>query len=285
MNAIEIQGLTKDYGSFKLDNVSFSLPGGTIMGLIGENGAGKSTTVKCILNLVRRDAGTITVYGRDNRKDEAAVKAMLGVALDNCFFQDALNARDVGRVLTHFYRDWDDALFGEYLDKFSLPAKQSIKEFSKGMKAKLSIAAALAHHPRVLILDEATVGLDPVVRDEILDEFLAFISDEEHAVLLSSHITSDLEKCADYVTYLHHGTVALTGEKDELLGRYGRVACTKEQITAVDPALIVGRRLSGFSCEALTCDRSALKRQYPDLAVDPATLEDIMVFTVRGDKA
>lgn len=284
MNAIEVNGLSKDYGAFKLDHVSFALPGGTIMGLIGENGAGKSTTIKCILNLIRRDAGTVTVYGKDNLREEDAVKSMLGVVLDESHFHDCLTADQAGRIMGGVYRTWDEGLYHSYLKKFELPRNLFFKEFSKGMKAKLSIAAALAHHPRVLILDEATVGLDPVVREEILDEFLSFISDEDHAVLLSSHITSDLEKCADYVTYLHNGVVALSGEKDQLLGRYGRVACTREQLAAVDPSLIVGKRVSGFSCEALTCDRAALKQRYPGLAVDPATLEDIMVFTVRGDK-
>jgi len=284
MNAIEVNGLCKNYGTFQLDRVSFTLPGGTIMGLIGENGAGKSTTIKCILGLIRRDAGSVTVYGKDNLKEEDAVKSMLGVVLDEAHFHDCLTADQVSRIMGGVYRTWDQALYQSYLKKFDLPRNLFFKEFSKGMKAKLSIAAALAHHPRVLILDEATVGLDPVVRDEILDEFLAFISDEDHAILFSSHITSDVEKCADYVTYLHNGVVALSSEKDQLLERYGRVACTREALAAIDPALIVGRRVSGFSCEALTCDRAALKRRYPELAVDPATLEDIMVFTVRGDK-
>ena len=220
--ALEIEHLSKDYGSFRLEDVSFAIPGGTIMGLIGENGAGKSTTIKCILNLIRRDGGTIRVLGMDNLQEERSAKEAIGVVLDESTFHDTLRPTEVGQVLKHLYKSWDAPLFAQYLDKFGLPRKKTIKEFSKGMKTKLSIAAALSARPRLLILDEATSGLDPVVRDEILDEFLTFIQDEDHAVLISSHITSDLEKAADYVTYLHRGRVAVQGAKDELLETYGR---------------------------------------------------------------
>lgn len=243
-NALELSHLTKDYGSFKLDDVSFTVPGGTIMGLIGENGAGKSTTIKCILNLVRRDGGEIQVLGLDNLADERAVKAQVGVVLDETTFHDGLSAPQV---------------------------------------MKLSLAAAFAARPRLLILDEATSGLDPVVRDEILDEFLAFIQDEEHAILLSSHITSDLEKVTDYVTYLHRGRVAVSGAKDELLDTYGKLVCGRSELERVDPALLVGVRSGQFGCEALVKNRRAFARFHPELAVEPVSLEDIMVFTVKGD--
>ena len=263
-NALEVSHLTKDYGSFKLDDVSFTVPGGTIMGLIGENGAGKSTTIKCILNLVRRDGGEIQVLGLDNLADERAVKAQVGVVLDETT-----------------YPGWDGALYQHYLEKFGLTSKKLVKTFSKGMKMKLSLAAAFAARPRLLILDEATSGLDPVVRDEILDEFLAFIQDEEHAILLSSHITSDLEKVADYVTYLHRGPVS--GAKDELLDTYGKLVCGRSELERVDPALLVGVRSGQFGCEALVKNRRAFARFHPELAVEPVSLEDIMVFTVKGD--
>ena len=188
-NAIEIRDLTKDYGAFKLDHVSITVPGGTIMGLIGENGAGKSTTIKCLLDLIHPDSGTITLLGRDNRTGERAVLEDVGVVLDEAMFHDALTAAQVGTILRRLYRSWDPALFRRYLGQFSLPEKKEIKTFSRGMKMKLAIAAALSHHPKLLILDEATSGLDPVVRDEILDEFLSFIQDESHAILISSHIT------------------------------------------------------------------------------------------------
>ena len=202
-NCLEIKDLCKSYGDFALNHVNLTIPGGTIMGLIGENGAGKTTTIKCILNLIRRDSGTITILGKDNVADERAAKLEVGVVLDECFFHDSLRPKDLKRILGPVYPTWDDNLYADYLKKFKLPEEKLIKEFSRGMKMKLSLAAALAHQPRLLILDEATAGLDPVVRDEILDEFLSFICDEDHAILISSHITSDLEKAADYITYIH----------------------------------------------------------------------------------
>ena len=282
-NALEVSHLTKDYGSFKLDDVSFTVPGGTIMGLIGENGAGKSTTIKCILNLIHRDGGTITVFGRDNREEERAVKEQIGVVLDECLFHDLLQPRQIGKILSSLYPNWDNKLFEHYRKKFGLTESKTVKEFSRGMKMKLAIAAAFATRPRLLILDEATSGLDPVVRDEILDEFLEFIQDENHAILISSHITSDLEKAADYITYLHKGKVALTGAKDELLDTYGKLVCGRADLERVEPSLLVGVRTNQFGCEALVKDRHAFTRRYPALTVDPVTLEDIMVLTGKGD--
>ena len=281
---IDVQGLCKDYGDFCLDHVDLKLPGGTILGLIGENGAGKTTTIKAILGLIRPDGGTVKVLGREVTEG-SDFREDIGVVLDESAFHDPLKAPQVGKILAGTYRNWDAALFDAYLDRFQLSRNKKIKEFSKGMKMKLSIATALAHHPRLLILDEATAGLDPVVRNELLDEFLAFIQDEDHAILLSSHITSDLEKAADYVTYLHRGRAVLQGAKDELLDSYGRLVCTRADLAAVDPALLEGARVSQFGCEALVKDRQAFHRRYPELTVDPVTLEDIMVFTVRGDEA
>lgn len=283
-NAIEITGLTKDYGSFKLDNVSFAVPGGSIMGLIGENGAGKSTTIKCILGLIRYDAGSIRLLGSDAGSGDAAVREDIGVVLDESTFHDTLKAPEVGMILSRIYRSWDRVLFDRYLNQFELPRDKTVKEYSRGMKMKLSIAAALSHRPRLLILDEATSGLDPVVRTEILDEFLNFIQDEEHAVLISSHITSDLEKAADYVTYLHKGKVTLTGERDTLLEGHGKLVCTKAEFETVDPAFLVGVRKNQFSCQALIRNKKGFRARYPGLTVDPVTLEDLMLFTARGDR-
>ncbi len=283
-NAIEINNLTKDYGSFRLDNLSLAVPGGSILGLIGENGAGKSTTIKCILNLIHRDSGEIKIFGRDNIKDERLVKEDIGVVLDESLFHDTLKTGAVGKILSKVYKNWDSALFVSYLQKFNLPANKLIKEFSRGMKMKLSIAAALSHHPKLLILDEATGGLDPVVRDEILDEFLSFIQDEEHSILISSHITSDLEKIADYVAYLHKGKIVVSGAKDELLEHYGRLVCGRADLDAVDGAFLVGVRKSQFGCEALVQNKSEFRRRYPELTVDPVSLEEIMVLTVKGEE-
>ena len=284
-NAIEIQGLCKSYGDFSLQNINLTLPCGSIMGLIGENGAGKTTTIKCILNLIRRDAGQITLLGQDNLAGETLAKADIGVVLDECYFHDTLRPRDIDRILSHVFSNWDSALFDTYLDKFQLPEGKYVKEFSRGMKMKLSLAAALAHRPKLLILDEATAGLDPVVRDEILDEFLAFIQDEDHAILISSHITSDLEKAADYITYLHQGKVILSEAKDVILDSYGRLACTAKQLETVDPADLVRVRKGSFGCEGLVRDRAAFQRKYRDLLVEKTTLEDIMLFIGKGEEA
>lgn len=283
MNLLEISGLTKEYKGFKLDGVDLVVPGGTILGLIGENGAGKSTTIKCILNLIRRDGGEIKIFGQDAVAEECSVKEDIGVVLDEAMFHDVLKIPNIEVILSKLYKSWDHQLFEDYLRKFDLPKNKKFKAFSKGMKMKLCIAAALSHRPKLLILDEATGGLDPVVRSEILDEFLAFIQDEDHAILISSHITSDLEKVADYVTYLHRGRVAVSGAKDEILETYGRLICAKADLDRVDRSLLAGVRTSQFSCEALVKDRRAFQRKYPGLTVDGVTLEDIMVFTVKGD--
>ena len=280
--AIEIKNLTKRFTGFTLDDVSLTVPGGSIVGLIGENGAGKSTTIKCLLGLLHPDAGTVSVLGGD--PNDPAIREWIGVVLDECPFHGTLTAEQVGKILSREYKMWHQELFESYLKRFDLPKNLSIKDFSKGMKMKLSIAAALAHHPKLLILDEPTSGLDPVVRSEILDEFLEFIKDEEHSILLSSHITSDLERVADYVTYIHKGKVALSGEKDALLEEYGRLACTSADLAQVDRSYLVGVREGRFGSEALIRHKKEFQRQYPELVVDPVTLEEIMVFTVRGDE-
>ena len=282
-NCIEIKGLCKSYGDFALKDIDLTLPGGSILGLIGENGAGKTTTIKCILNLIRRDAGEIALLGHDNIKEEQLAKQDVGIVLDECFFHDTLRPLDVGRVLAPAYKDWDGELFRSYLKKFGLPEKKLIKEFSRGMKMKLSLSAALAHRPKLLLLDEATAGLDPVVRDEILDEFLGFIQDEDHAILMSSHITSDLEKVADYIAYIHRGQVVLSDAKDAILDSYGRVGCTAAQLEAIAPDDVLRVRKGSFGCEALVQDRAAFARKYPMLLVERTTLEDIMLFVAKGE--
>lgn len=282
-NSIEISGLCKSYGDFALDHIDLTLPGGAILGLIGENGAGKTTTIKCILNLIRRDAGTITLMGYDNIAQERQAKAEVGVVLDECYFHDTLRPRDLHAILSRVYKTWDRDLYGSYLKKFQLPEGKFIKEFSRGMKMKLSLAAALAHHPKLLILDEATAGLDSVVRDEILDEFLNFIQDEDHAILISSHITSDLEKVADYITYLHQGRVVLSEAKDVIQDNYGRLACTAQQLSAIQPEDLVRVRKGSYGCEALVSDRAVFRKKYPQLMVEPISLEDIMLFIGKGE--
>ncbi|MEG0755426.1 MAG: ABC transporter ATP-binding protein [Oscillospiraceae bacterium] len=283
-NAVEIRNLTKKYKEFTLDNVSFTVPMGSIVGLIGENGAGKSTTLRCLLNLCSHDDGEVSVLGLDAVADEQAIKEDVGVVLDECSFHDQLTAVQVGKILSHVYQKWDKNLYADYLSKFDLPKNLFLKQFSRGMKMKLNIAAALSHHPRLLILDEATGGLDPVVRDEILDVFLEFIQDEAHAILVSSHITSDLEKIADYVVYLHKGRVTLSGEKNELLADHGRIAGSRAQLDDIPPSYILGRRDGQFGCEALIRHRQEFHREFPQIELDKVTLDELMVFTVKGDK-
>ena len=282
-NCIEIKGLCKSYGDFTLRDVDLTVPGGSIMGLIGENGAGKTTTIKCLLGIARPDRGSITVLGRDMAACGAEIRQDIGVVLDECFYHDTLRPRDLSPILAPIYRGWDRELYRDCLARYGLPENKLIKEFSRGMKMKLSLAAALAHRPRLLVLDEATAGLDPVVREEILEEFLAFIGDEEHAILMSSHITGDLEKAADYITYLHRGQVALTGSKDDIRDSYGRVACTAAQLEQLGPGDLLRVRRGAFGCEGLTANRAEFQRKYPQLLAEPLSLEDIMVFMERGE--
>lgn len=280
-HAIEIKNLTKTFPGFTLDNVSLTVPDGSIVGLIGENGAGKSTTIKCLLGLLRPDSGSVSLLG--GSPHDRAVRERLGVVLDECPFHGGLTAQQVGKILSREYRMWDQGRYEEYLKKFDLPRNLFIREFSKGMKMKLSIAAALAHHPSLLVLDEPTSGLDPVVRSEILDEFLDFIQDEKHAILLSSHITGDLERVADYIVYIHKGRVAISGEKDALLEEYCRLSCTADDLARVEPKFLAGVRRGKFGSEALIRGTREFRHRYPELTVEPVTLEEIMVFTVRGD--
>ena len=282
-NCIELRGLCKSYGDFALRDLDLTLPGGTILGLIGENGAGKTTTIKCILGMTRPDSGTVTVLGQPMGPDSAALKQEVGVVLDECFFHDTLRPKDLPPILAPIYRGWDRELYRDCLARYGLPENKLIREFSRGMKMKLSLAAALAHRPHLLVLDEATAGLDPVVRDEILDEFLAFISDEDHAILMSSHITSDLEKAADYITYLHQGRVILSDSKDNIRDSYGRVACTAGQLEQIEPGDLLRVRRNSFGCEGLTPDRAAFHQKYPALLVEPLSLEDLMVLIEKGD--
>ena len=283
-NLLELTGVCKRYPSFSLRDVSFTVPAGSIMALIGENGAGKTTTIKLILNEIRRDAGSVRIFGRDNVRDETAVKEEIGVVFDESYFHSGFSAEDVGKILKGVYKSWDGALYRRYLDRFSLPAGKAIKDYSRGMKMKLSIASALAHHPRLLILDEATSGLDPVVRSEVLDLLLDFIQDEERGVLFSSHITSDLERIADYVTFLHGGQVVFSRQKDELLDRTGILKCGASQFGSLDRSDVLRVRRGSVECEALVADRRAAARKYPGLVVDPATLDEIMVLTIKGEK-
>ena len=280
-NCIEIKGLVKQYKTFTLGPIDLTVPGGSILGLIGENGAGKTTLIKSMLGIVNPSGGEVKLLGAapDDAKED------IGVVMDDCCFSEYLRVKDVNTVLSRVYRGWDKGLFWDYLDKFGLAGTKNIKELSRGMRMKLSLAAALSHRPKLLLLDEATAGLDPVVRDEILDEFLDFVSDEDHGILISSHITSDLEKAADYIAYLHEGKLLMCDEKDRLLESYGRLVCTRADLDYVDRSFLVSIRKSQYSTEALIRNRGEFTRRYPRLTVEPITLDELMVFVVRGEKA
>ena len=282
-SAIEVRGLCKHYRDFSLRDVSFTVPGGSIMGFIGENGAGKTTTIKSILGLLHTDGGSISVLGRDPVTDRRAIGQDIGVVLDGSFFYEGMRAKDISAVMSRLHGRWDKETFASYCERFALPMEKPFKEFSKGMRAKLALTTALAHHPKLLVLDEATSGLDPVVRSEMLDLFLEFIQDEEHSILLSSHITSDLEKVADYITYLHQGKVVLSEAKDVIQDSYGRLGCTAADLLTVDSKDLVRVRKGSYGCEALVSDRAAFRKKYPQLMVEPISLEDIMPFIGKGE--
>lgn len=277
MNALEINNLTKSFAGFKLDNLSLTLPSGCIMGLIGENGAGKSTTIKLILDMIHKDSGTITILGKDNEDNIRLTKEDVGVVMDEVGIPECLTAKQVGKVMKHTFRNWDDAEYTRLLQKLSLPDNKSFKDFSRGMKMKLGIAIAMSHGSKLLLLDEATSGLDPVVRDEVVEMFSDFTRDENHSILMSSHIVSDLEKLCDYVAFLHKGKLLLCEEKDMLLSQYGIIHCTAEQLKELSPDAIKHKKESPYGVEAMVL-RDAIPA---DMNISPISIEELFVFMVK----
>ena len=276
--ALKVEDLTKKYEEFTLDNVKIELPCGCIMGLIGENGAGKSTTIKLILDLIRRDSGRIEVLGEDNIEGMKAIRENIGVVLDESCFPENLNLKDISLIMKHIYQTWDDTAFYGYCQHFSLPKNKIVKDYSNGMKMKLTIAAALSHDARLLILDEATSGLDPVVREEILDVFLEFIQDERRSIFISSHITSDLEKICDYITFIHKGKIILSEEKDRLLDDYGILKCSLSEFENIDKSLIIGYRKNNYGVEALVKKNNLIGKYL----IEKPKIEDIMLYYIKG---
>lgn len=283
--ALQINGLTKEYPGFKLDHVSFTLPCGTIMGLIGENGAGKSTTINAVLDLIRKDEGNILFWGKELSRNPRQLKEDIGVVFDGINFYETLTPVKVGKISAAAYRQWDPAAYKGFLDQFQLPADKEIKTFSKGMKMKLSIAAALSHHPKLLILDEATSGLDPVMRDDILDVFLDFIQDETHSILMSSHITTDLEKVADYITFIHQGKIVFSKPKDELIYNYGILRCGAEDFHRLDPTDILAWRKNDYQWDVLVEDKNKAMSRYRSIVIDNPSIDDILLLYVKGEQA
>ena len=283
-NAIEIKGLRKSYDSFSLKDINIILPSGCIMGFIGENGAGKTTTIKLILNKLRKESGTINILGYDHIKDEKKIKEEIGVVFDESYFHENLKPRHISKVMSNIFINWDEKLFYDYLHRFKIPKDKMTKDFSRGMKMKLSIATALSHHPKLLILDEATSGLDPVVRNEILDIFQEFIQDENHSILFSSHITSDLEKVADYITFIHDGEIIFSESKDDLLYHYGLLLCGVSDFEKIEKKHILGHRKNRFGHEILVKNKELMKEKYRGFTIDNVTIEDIMIFYIKGDE-
>lgn len=282
-DALTISGLTKTYRDFALDRVSFSVPCGSIVGLIGENGAGKSTTISAALGLIQKESGRVSVLGKEELDSET--KEQIGVVFDGNNFPEILSPKKISRVLKDIYRSWNDQTFKELLNKFSLPVDKPIRQFSKGMKMKLAIAAALSHNSRLLILDEATSGLDPVVRDDILDMLLDFVQDEDHSILLSSHITSDLEKIADHIVFIHEGRVIFSKPKDELTEQYGVIKCGAAQFEALDASDIIVYRKMDYEWQVLVSDRHKMQKKYPKAMIVPASIDEIMLLYVKGEAA
>lgn len=284
-NAIEIANLRKCYDGFTLDDISFNVPKGSIMGFIGQNGAGKSTTIRAILNITKTDGGSIKLLGMDHIRDEAQIKEQIAAVFDESPFHDSFKAKQLNILFRGLYQSWDEQKFYGYLERFQLPRNKKLGEFSKGMKMKMQIATALSHGAKLLVMDEPTTGLDPVVRNEILDIFREFLNDEDNSILLSSHITSDLDKIADCVTFIDRGRLLLTGNKDQILESHGLMKCSKEEYREIDPEDIVSARINEYSVDIMVSDRDKMSRKYSGILIEKTNLEEIMLFYVnRGKK-
>ena len=282
MNVIELSHIQKSFGDFAIRDLNLTVPAGTICGLVGENGAGKSTTIRLLMGALRPDAGAARGLGADVSSPEfLQVKEDVGVVLDEAYFPESLNAVQVGKIMAATYCRWDQKLYDGYLKRFDLPVSKPFKDFSRGMRMKLAIAVALSHSPKLLVLDEATAGLDPIVRDEVLDIFNEFTREEDHSILISSHILSDLEKLCDYIAFIHKGDLLFCEEKDHLLEQYGIFEDSRENLDCLQPEAIVAREESRYGGV-----RALVKR---DLAptgfrLEKPTVEDVVLFLVKGAK-
>lgn len=284
-NVIEIKNLKKSYDEkFKLEVLNLNIQSGTIVGLIGENGAGKTTLIKSILNIIKINSGNVNIFGKEYRKYENEIKEEIGVVLDNMFFPELLTPNEINNVMKDIYKNWDKQLYYKYLKEFNLPEKKQIKTLSKGMRKKLEIATALAHHPKLLILDEPTSGLDPIVRNEVLDIFLKFIKDEEHTILLSTHITSDLEHIADKIIFIDNGKIVLDEARDEILEDYAILKCDIDKFDKIQNQDIVKYKKNKYSYDILIKDKDKLSKKYEEFIIDKITLEELMILMIKGEK-
>ena len=283
-NILEVKNLCKKYDDFELKNINIELPKGVIMGFIGENGAGKTTTIKSILNSTKINSGSIKIFGMELDKNEKKIKEDIGVVLDDSFLSEYLTPNDVNKVMKNIYKNWDENLYFKYIEEFKLPKDKISKDFSNGMKMKLKIATAISHKPKLLLLDEPTSGLDPVARNDILDIFQDFIKDGESSVLVSTHITSDLEHIADYITFINNGEILLSKTREELLEQYGIVKCSKEEFEKIDKSDYVKCRKNKYDIELLVQNKFDFKKKYDSQVIDKPTLEEIMVIYIKGEK-
>lgn len=282
-NAIEVENLCKSYNDFSLNNVSFSLPTGYIMGFVGQNGAGKTTTIRLLLNMTKRDDGEVRIFGLDNLGDEQKIKQDIAVVFDDIFFVDIWKVREIEKVLRGFYSNWNSDLYHQYINKFRLPADKKVKDLSRGMKMKLMLAVAMSHGAKLLILDEPTSGLDPVARDELLGILGAYIADGHKSILFSTHITSDLERIADYITLIDNGSIFYTGTKDDLLERFCIVKGGPDDLTEPLKNKIIGltKNSTGFSG---LLPSSELKRLSGQFVTETPTIDEILVFISKGGR-
>ena len=285
-NAMVIENLSKAYPGFALSEVSMTLPRGSIMGFIGENGAGKTTTIKLILNMLHRDSGSVRILGKDNIKEEKDVKERLGVVLGDLNLPETMNSLKINSMMSGIYPGWEEDVFFSNLERFGLPKNRKIKAYSRGLKMKLSIAIALSHGAELLLLDEPTSGLDPIIRDEILDIFLDFIQDENHSIFVSTHIVEDLEKIADYITFIHKGRIILSEEKDTLLERFVILKGPKEGFAAFESSELIGYKENRFGAEAMAEAKVWRKKEAgaAGLIADPVRIQDIMLYYVKGER-
>ena len=279
MKAVEVKNLNKKYDNFSLKDISFDVEKGSIMGLIGENGAGKTTILKCILSIAKYN-GEILIFGE---KINIETKQKINAVLDDVFLSEYLDPYEIDKILSGIYENWDSKYYFELLEKFKINNKKSMKDFSKGMKVKLKIATALSSKPKLLILDEPTAGLDPVVRDEILDILLEFVEDEENTILVSSHITTDLEKIADYITFIEDGKLIFSKDKYELLENYGVLRCSEEDFKNIEKSFVERYKVNKYNTEALIINVNEFKMKYPNLVVDKLELDEMMVFFAKGE--
>jgi ABC-2 type transport system ATP-binding protein len=284
-NILEIQNLTKRFPKtdFCLKDISFTIPYGSIVGFVGENGAGKTTTMSCVLNTMSKDSGMVKLFGREMADGDTDIREDIGVVFDSGSFSGSLNAHQLSKIMQNVYARWDKTMYEKYLTRFKLSPRQKIKTYSKGMTMKLSIAVALSHSPKLLILDEATSGLDPVVRDEMMDVFLDFVQDENHSILLSSHITSDLEKVADYITFIHEGEIVFTAKKDDLIYKYGVMRLKASQFETIDKRDIIASRKRDYQIDALVSDRQSIGRKYKGVVIDQVSIDEIMLLLIKGE--